>query len=182
MNRSMEAHRVLALKGYNVQSYGTGTAVRLPGPDARTPNVYAFGEKSYKEIYEDLAQKNYDLYHSNGLLNMLQRNMKIKERPQKWQIQPDIDLNIIFTFEDRVFDHVVEDLNNHSSITNAPCHVLNLAVRDNQEESVIAAQEIAFFLKELETYGEDWEDHMESAISKFEARYNRKLLYALCFL
>merc|ERR1712037_829611 len=53
MNRSMEAHRLLEKKGYNISSYGTGTRVKLPGTSHDNPNVYAFSTP-YNEIYEDL--------------------------------------------------------------------------------------------------------------------------------
>ena len=56
MNRSMEAHRLLEKKGYNISSYGTGTRVKLPGTSHDNPNVYAFSTP-YNEIYEDLYRK-----------------------------------------------------------------------------------------------------------------------------
>lgn len=50
MNRSMEAHRVLAKKNFNVLSYGTGNKVKLPGASADKPIIYGF-ECTYDEIH-----------------------------------------------------------------------------------------------------------------------------------
>ena len=86
---------------------GTLTALRLTLPQRatqRTPNVYDFGTP-YKHIYEDLKGKDPELcvtacvrrftttqlvlltrYARNGLLPMLERNMALKEAPQRWQL------------------------------------------------------------------------------------------------
>ena len=42
INRSMEAHLVLGNAGLTVESYGTGTQVRLPGKSAMEPRVFKF--------------------------------------------------------------------------------------------------------------------------------------------
>jgi hypothetical protein len=39
INRSMEAHLVLSNAGLTVESYGTGSTVRLPGRNAMEPRV-----------------------------------------------------------------------------------------------------------------------------------------------
>ena len=60
MNRSMEAHSQLGRAGLDVESYGTGTHVKLPGPSLHEPNVYDFGTP-YGAIYDDLRRKDPDL-------------------------------------------------------------------------------------------------------------------------
>ncbi|PAV71235.1 hypothetical protein WR25_01154 [Diploscapter pachys] len=57
MNRSMEAHLMLSQRGFNVESYGSGNQVKLPGKSADTPNCYEFETTTYDFIYNDLIQK-----------------------------------------------------------------------------------------------------------------------------
>lgn len=61
MNRSMEAHVQLMNLGFNVQSFGSGKSVKLPGPSQDRPNVYEFGGLTYAEIRRDLTRKNEQL-------------------------------------------------------------------------------------------------------------------------
>ena len=48
-------------KGFKVQSFGTGSAVKLPGTGPSQPNVYSF-ETTYEHMYQDLQQKDAQLY------------------------------------------------------------------------------------------------------------------------
>nr|GEZ02023.1 RNA polymerase II subunit A C-terminal domain phosphatase SSU72 [Tanacetum cinerariifolium] len=108
-NRSMEAHFLLKREGFDVCSYGTGTHVKLPGPSLREPNVYEFGTP-YKQMFDDLRRKDPELYKRNGILPMLKRNLAVKTAPQRWQENgPDGQFDVVFTFEEKVFDMVAED-------------------------------------------------------------------------
>lgn len=77
MNRSMEAHNFLNKKGYNIQSYGTGHMIKIPGKSEREPNSYPFGT-TYDFIFEDLKNKDLELYTKNGMLHIMERNRRIK--------------------------------------------------------------------------------------------------------
>lgn len=59
-NRSMEAHQVLGKKGFDVDSFGTNSMIKVPGPSVDRPNAYPFGT-SYEQIYNDLKAKDSNL-------------------------------------------------------------------------------------------------------------------------
>jgi RNA polymerase II subunit A C-terminal domain phosphatase SSU72 len=119
--RSMEAHLVLSLAKYPVISFGTGSAVRLPGPSIDKPNIYAFNSTTYDEMYNSLKEKDPRLYHANGLLGMLDRNRRIKACPERWQdwkmgvprkdngVEDGV-VDVVVTCEERCWDIVVDGL------------------------------------------------------------------------
>jgi len=154
MNRSMEAHAFLAKKGYDVDSYGTGDKVKLPGPAVDKPNVYDFGT-TYEEIYSDLSTKDESMYTQNGILNMLDRNRRIKTCPQRLQAAK-THYDLILTAEERVYDQVLhhfafggsgglstemssDDSGIEAGSAGSAVHVINIDIQDNHEEATIGA-------------------------------------------
>ncbi|VDP08440.1 unnamed protein product [Soboliphyme baturini] len=108
MNRSMEAHSFLSKKGFWVRSFGIGNLVKLPGASPDKPNLYDFNT-TYADIYKDLVVKDRQLYTQNGILNMLDRNRRIKNKPERFQECREA-FDVVICCEERVFDQVFEGI------------------------------------------------------------------------
>jgi len=179
-NRSMEAHALLKKHGFDVSSYGTGAHVKLPGPSIREPNVYDFGTP-YRRMFDDLKRKDPELYKRNGLLQMLKRNLSVKMAPQRWQENAvDGPFDVVFTFEERVFDMVIEDLQNREPILMRSVLVVNLDVKDSHEEAAGGARLALDLCQKLEA-ANAWEDEIDDIVMRFERQHRRKLIYTIYF-
>lgn len=148
-NRSMEAHKQLKDAGYNIRSFGTGSAVRLPGPSIDKPNIYEFGTP-YEDIYNDLmSQDCRKLYESQGLIHMLKRNKQVKRAPEKWHLNSYAGkFDLVITCEERCFDSVVDDLmmrlNNDYDDNEVKriVHIINIDIKDDNENAIIGGNGI----------------------------------------
>jgi len=178
MNRSMEAHGFLQKKGFNVDSYGTGDKVKLPGPSADRPNVYEFGT-TYDEIHADLTRKDKNLYTQNGMLHMLDRNRRIKRNPQRLQETAE-RYDVIITAEERVYDQAVDHFENKGGEANQPAHLINMDIQDNHEEATIGAF-LFCELVQLLAEAEDLDDEIDELVQNFEAKCNRPILHTVVF-
>jgi RNA polymerase II subunit A C-terminal domain phosphatase SSU72 len=177
-NRSMEAHEVLQKKGFHISSYGTAERVKLPGPSISQPNIYPFGTP-YRVIYEELKAKDSKLYSRNGILELLERNMRIKEAPEKFQESAESDANdVILTCEERCFDAVCEELRDKRPPTGKPVHVINLDIKDNPEDAAIGARLWLQLCMKLEGL-EDLEEGIEQVLEEFQDRTGRELLHTV---
>lgn len=150
---------------FNVKSYGTGTAVRLPGPTPKQQNVYQFNTP-YDDIYAELQEKDYALYQRNGILNMLDRNRKIKKAPQRWQDERKNMFDVVITCEERCFDSVCEDLIARSGERNQIVHVINVNIKDNHQDAVVGGDWILQLCTAIEE-SEDFHNQMEQIMQKF---------------
>eukprot|EP00095_Tigriopus_kingsejongensis_P007340 maker-scaffold589_size129586-snap-gene-0.46 protein:Tk07340 transcript:maker-scaffold589_size129586-snap-gene-0.46-mRNA-1 annotation:"hypothetical protein DAPPUDRAFT_39456" len=180
MNRSMEAHAALAKKNYDVESYGTGKMVRIPGPTKNEPNAYEFGT-TYEDIYNDLLQKNRQMYTENGMLHILDRNRRIKPKPEKFTDIFDTDkFDIILTVEERVYDNVLTSFEERDSQHEQPVHIINMDVVDNPEDATIGAFLLCDLMRMLDE-SDDLDDDIDEIVQEFEAKCKRPVLHTVSF-
>jgi len=186
MNRSMEAHKQLKRKDLNVSSYGVGTMVRLPAPN-NSQAVFAFGTP-YRKIHEKLRENDGGAwYRNNGLLAMVERNIDIKDHPERWQEIPNLSgkFDIVFCFEERVFDQLMENLSFREPEDvdePKPMHVVNLEVTDNTEEASIGAQIALDFCLRANEARENLDEELPRIVEDVQAKYKRSLMHMTVYV
>ncbi|KAJ6233620.1 RNA polymerase ii subunit a c-terminal domain phosphatase [Anaeramoeba flamelloides] len=181
MNRSMRAHEMLKKHDYDVSSFGTNNEVRLPGKSISSQNVYNFGTP-YEDMIHDLATDDLEFYSSNKILDMLERNKKIKRAPERIQSVEQLNFDLVITYENKVFEKVIIDYHKRTKRIHShkPSFLVNLETIDSQQEAELCAKKTLDLVKKFEKY-DNYEDNFEKLIEEFEEQINHNILYSVLF-
>jgi RNA polymerase II subunit A C-terminal domain phosphatase SSU72 len=161
-----------------VRSFGTGKEVKLPGPSLQSPNIYDFNT-SYEFMLKDLTNKDKTLYTQNGILHMLERNKRIKQKPERFQEFKE-QFDVIFTVEERIFDQVIEDLETRDKVLNQPVHIINIDVADNHEDATLGAF-LLYELAQILLKSSDMENEIDEDLQDYESKIKRPILHSIAF-
>mmetsp|Transcript_4784 Transcript_4784/g.5924 ORF Transcript_4784/g.5924 Transcript_4784/m.5924 type:complete len:210 (-) Transcript_4784:203-832(-) len=180
VNRSLEGHRILKEKGFGrVWSYGVGSKVRLPG--IRGPSVYMFGTP-FEAMQRDLENKNYNWYKDRGILDMLDRDAKVKKAPRRWQDEKKRNYDLILAYDIRAYNILIEEFeSSRGQLGCHPVHIIGWYVEDRYYEAREAAETLYKFICKLHSF-EDWQTKIASLVdSFFETDHKIEVQYRVCF-
>lgn len=110
---------------------------------------------------------------------MLDRNRRMKEKPEKFQDSPDV-FDLIITVEERIYDSVVEDFHSRAVTKSTPAHVINIEIKDNHEDATLGAF-LIFELCQMLRESSDVENDIEDVIQEFEYKHSRTILHTPVF-
>jgi len=182
MNRSMEAHKQFEENNLEVTSFGVGNMVRLPAPNGK-PLSFPFDTHYSDMKTKMLEQSDLQWFRDRGLLEMLDRNIRIKDHPERFQDYKDVaQFNVVFCFEERVFDILMKDLKSREAQEYKEMHVLNLDVKDDTKEATKGAQ-IALELCQLcVKKSDELEEALPEIIKTIEDKYKRPITHLTHYL
>ncbi|KNC82416.1 hypothetical protein SARC_05312 [Sphaeroforma arctica JP610] len=112
-------------------------------------------------MYRDLEAQNPQLYTSNGVLMMLDRNRKCKDHPERFQETMPVEaFDIIVSCEERVFDQILQAFDEYEGGMET-VHIVNLDIKDNHEDATIgsfAMNDLCHMIEKSDDLDEDMED------------------------
>lgn len=131
---------------------------------------------------------------------MLDRNRRIKKKPEKFQHCTD-RFELIITAEERVYDQVVEFMESRDPVDNQPVHVVNMDIQDNHEEATLGAflicdmvaevserrQQLTKFFKiscclsKQMASSSDLDNDIDELLHEFESKNQRPVLHSVHF-
>eukprot|EP01028_Stygiella_incarcerata_P001143 TRINITY_DN11792_c0_g2_i1.p1 TRINITY_DN11792_c0_g2~~TRINITY_DN11792_c0_g2_i1.p1 ORF type:complete len:208 (+),score=65.54 TRINITY_DN11792_c0_g2_i1:42-665(+) len=182
VNRSAACHDMLRRHCFDVESFGIGSEVKLPGSSAGSLNCYPFGTP-YEDMIKDLQEKDRHFYTNTGIIAMLKRDAKLKEYPERFQerVEDHEKFDVIFTVEERVFDAVCSVLFQKMGLKGTPVHVINMDVEDSIDSAKNAAEQCLSFAKKMAGHKEEWSTHIEETVQSLSTEVGATILHSVYF-
>ncbi|CAH0557358.1 unnamed protein product [Brassicogethes aeneus] len=165
MNRSMAIHEVLLKQGFYVKSFGTSKKICIPGDGPNLTLLFDFGT-TYEEIYNQLKIKNYEVFAKLGLLSLLERNMKIKEKAERFQDHME-NFDIIIACDKKVYHNVLDHMDKKTPTDFSTCHVINVNMEDRIDKACKDALFVAHLCMEFKKC-KDLDYDIKKIVKKYE--------------
>ena len=138
----------------------------MPGPNKRD-NVYDFGT-TYQEILDDMLKQDHPFYREYGLIDMIDRDRHIKDKPERFAHTFDRSemFDIIFTYQERVMEKVIMEFHRNGNANFELCTVVNIETPDDHAHALESAKTTLQLAKTIEQLTSIPEE-IEAALSDF---------------
>lgn len=184
-NRSMAGHKALANNNFNVSSYGTNSQISISGP--KGANLYDFGT-TYNEISKSLKgqEDSRGFYESQGIIDMINRNLEIKEKPERFASTFDINsasfkiFDVVFTYQRPIMQKVLLEFLSNGNRSFQLAYVINIETKDDYQNALKSAgitSKIAQKLADIYSQGRDLTEELDSILNDFVRQNNYSLSY-----
>ncbi|RLN50151.1 hypothetical protein BBJ29_005273 [Phytophthora kernoviae] len=182
INRSAAAHESLRSAGLRVSSYGAGRRVTFPGKTSSDSRSFKF-LTPYALMHSTLEKEDKDLFTANGVLQILERDMPLKEAPERWQSLTNKQLktiDVVVCLDYVMFLTVLEDIQMRIRVSfkHKQLHLICLDTIDTPEEAVAGSERVLELCKELDvSMPELTEEYVKAVVEKFEKQHEQQMFY-----
>ncbi|KAL3657370.1 hypothetical protein V7S43_017689 [Phytophthora oleae] len=182
VNRSAAAHESLNAAGLRVCSYGAGRQVTLPGRTSSDSRTFKF-LTPYSVMHSVLEKEDAALFTSNGVLQILERDIPIKKAPERWQSLSNkqlVGIDVVVCLDYVMFLTVLEDIQMRIrlSFKTKQLHIICLDTVDSPEEAITGGERVLNLCRELNVpVDELTEEFVKATVEKFEKEHEQQMFY-----